>query len=234
MPGSRLLGHQPRASGYQRGARLPRALSLGSPEEAEEPSDLATSEAVTLFVEQARAQAATFALTADTAALVGAVCRRLDGVPLAIELATARLSSMSLVDLHDRLDQRFRLLTGGSRTALPRQQTLKALVDWSYDLLNGFEQAVLRRLSVFVGGFELTMAEQVCGFGEVEVLDVAGLVRSFDKSLVQADVTEATVRYRLLETIRQYSADDLLSRDESEIVTTRNAHADVFLALAEG
>ena len=217
------------------GERVFRVPSLSvPPDDAEEPSELAASEAVALFVERARAQTATFALTAETATLVGAVCRRLDGVPLAIELATARLSSMSLVDLHDRLDQRFRLLTGGSRTALPRQQTLRALVDWSYDLLNGFEQAVLRRLSVFVGGFELTMAEEVCGFGDVEILNVADLVGSLvDKSLVQADVTEASVRYRLLETIRQYAAEDLLRHDQSEITTTRNAHADFFLSLAE-
>lgn len=217
------------------GERVFRVPSLSVPrEDAEAPSELAASEAVTLFVERARAQAAHFSLTAGTAALVGAICRRLDGVPLAIELATARLSAMSLVDLHDRLDQRFRLLTGGSRTALPRQQTLRALVDWSYDLLNGSEQAVLRRLSVFVGGFELAMAEAVCGFGDVESLDVADLVGSLvDKSLVQAEITEATIRYRLLETIRQYAAEDLLRHDGSEIVATRDAHAQVFLSLAE-
>ena len=212
--------------------RVP-SLSL-PPEDTAEPSELAASDAVTLFVERARSQGVGFALT-DDAVLVGAICRRLDGVPLAIELATGRLRSMSLVDLNKRLDERFRLLTGGSRTALPRQQTLRAMVDWSYDLLNGFEQAVLRRASVFVGGFELEAAESVCGFGEVEGVNVADLVGSLvDKSLVMADTSTTPVRYQLLETIRQYAAEKLVEvsvGDEAE--RARSAHAQLFLSFAE-
>ena len=212
--------------------RVP-SLSL-PPEGAGALSELAASEAVALFVERAGSQATDFVLTADTAPLVTAICRRLDGVPLALELATARLRSMSLTDLHERLDHRFRLLTGGSRTALPRQQTLRAMIDWSYDLLNEFECAVLRRLSVFAGGFELSAAEAVCGSGEVDGPLVADLLGSLvDKSLVQAESSQTTVRYRLLETIRQYAAEELLHCGESEARAARVAHAKVFLAMAE-
>jgi predicted ATPase/DNA-binding SARP family transcriptional activator len=218
--------------------RVP-SLSL-PPDDVEAPSDLDGSGAVTLFMERARAQAGGFtqtggfSLTDDTAVLVGAICRRLDGVPLALELAAARLRSMSLVHLHDRLDERFRVLTGGSRTALPRQQTLRALIDWSHDLLNGFERAVLRRLSVFVGGFELEAAEAVCGFGDVEDVDVADLLGSLvDKSLVQAEATGRTVRYRLLETIHQYATEKLLDDGPAEDHEAKSRHAEVFLALAE-
>ena len=113
----------------------------------------------------------------ETVPVIVSICRRLDGLPLAIELAAARLRSLSLNGLHDRLDQRFRLLTGGSRTALARQQTLRATVDWSYSLLNGAEQTLLRRLSVFAETFDLDAAEAVCGFGDIEVFDVAELAR---------------------------------------------------------
>ena len=123
-------------------------------------------------------RASAWPLDEQTAPLVVSVCRRLDGMPLAIELAAARLRTMSLASLHDRLDQRFRLLTGGSRTALERQQTLRATVDWSYSLLNGAEQLLLRRLPVFAESFDLDAAEAVCGFGDLEVLDVAGLLGS--------------------------------------------------------
>ena len=119
---------------------------------------------------RARAHDSSFALEDSVAPLVASVCRRLDGIPLAIELAASRLSSMSLEDLHDRLDQRFRLLTGGSRNALPRQQTLGAMVAWSYDLLTEPEREVLGRLSVFVGGFNLQAAEAVCDNGRCRSL----------------------------------------------------------------
>ncbi len=212
------------------GERVFRVPSLTVPAEgAEELSDLATSGAATLFVERARTLATGFILNDEAAPVVGAICRRLDGMPLAIELAAARLRSMSLSQLNDRLDQRFRLLTGGSRTALPRQQTLRAMVDWSYDLLNGFEQAVLRRMSVFVGGFELEAAEFVCGFGDIEDFDVSGLLGSLvDKSLVVADTSATTARYRLLETIRQYAAEKLLEMDE-EAAGAHEAHATYYV-----
>ncbi len=140
--------------------RVP-SLSL-PPEQVDDRTDLSGSGAVALFVERATAQAPGFELTDDDAPLVAAICRRLDGVPLALELATARLRSMSLAKLHDRLEHRFGLLTGGSRVALPRQQTLQGLVDWSFDLLTGPEQALFRRTSVFVDGFDLEAAEGVC------------------------------------------------------------------------
>ena len=211
-----------------------RVPSLTVPAEgAEELSDLAASGAATLFVERARTLATGFILTDEAAPVVGAICRRLDGMPLAIELAAARLRSMSLSQLNDRLDQRFRLLTGGSRTALPRQQTLRAMVDWSYDLLNGFEQAVLRRMSVFVGGFELEAAEFVCGFGDIEDFDVSGLLGSLvDKSLVVADTSATTARYRLLETIRQYGAEKLVGMDE-EAAGAHEAHATYYVGYVQ-
>ena len=141
----------------------------------------------------------------EDAPLVSSICKRLDGIPLALELAAARLSSMSLSQLHERLDQRFRLLTGGSRNVMARQQTLQALVDWSYGLLSPAEQSVLRRLSVFVGGFTLEAAEAVCSSELVDEFDVANVLHSLvAKSLVVADQGHRSVRFRLLETIRQY------------------------------
>ncbi len=135
-----------------------------------------SSDAVALFIDRARAQGTGLTLDEQTAPLVVSICRRLDGLPLAIELAAARLRSLSLSALHDRLDQRFRLLTGGSRTALARQQTLKATVEWSYSLLNRAEQLLLQRLPVFAETFDLDAAEAVCGFGDIKAPDVTGLL----------------------------------------------------------
>ena len=169
-----------------------------------------SSDAVALFVDRARAQGAGLTVDEETLPVIVSVCRRLDGLPLAIELAAARLRSLSLNGLHDRLDQRFRLLTGGSRTALARQQTLRATVDWSYSLLNGAEQSLLRRLSMFAETFDLDAAEAVCGFGDIEPFDVAELLGALvDKSLVVAEPAGGTLRYRLLETIRQFAAEHL-------------------------
>ena len=170
----------------------------------------------------------------QTTPLVVSVCRRLDGMPLAIELAAARLRSMSLSELHDRLDQRFRLLTGGSRTALERQQTLRATVGWSYSLLTGAEQVLLARLSVFAGGFALDAAEAVCGSGDVDVLEVADLLGSLvDKSLVVAEHAGQTLRYRLLETIRLFAAERLAEAGGDEAAAVAAAHCAHFLAVAE-
>jgi predicted ATPase/class 3 adenylate cyclase len=196
---------------------------------AAEPSD-----AVTLFVERAREQGTSLAVDEETGPLVASICRRLDGMPLAIELAAARLRSLSLAGLRDRLDQRFRLLTGGSRTALPRQQTLRATVEWSHSLLTGAEQVLLRRLSVFAESFDLDAAEAVCGFGDVEAFDVAGLLGSLvDKSLVVAEPAGAALRYRLLETIRQFAAERLADAGADEAAAVEVAHRGHFLALAE-
>ena len=188
-----------------------------------------------MFTERARAHDDTFALDDSVASLVGSICRRLDGVPLAIELAAARLASMSLVHLNERLDQRFRLLTGGARNAVARQRTLQAAVDWSFELLSSPEQAVLARLSVFVGGFELDAAEAVCGGGEVELFEVADLLGSLvQKSLVVAERSSGSLRYRLLETTRQYAADQLVATTGAPGVRrVQQAHASFYLQLAE-
>jgi len=212
--------------------RVP-SLSLPGTNEDEMPVTGA-SDAVALFIDRARAQGVDLGLSSETLPLVVSICRRLDGMPLAIELAAARLRSLSLTNLNDRLDQRFRLLTGGSRSAMPRQQTLRATVEWSYSLLNEPEQSVLRRLSVFVEGFDLDAAEAVCSLGDIDEFDVTDLLGSLvDKSLV---VTEpggsGTVRYRLLETIRQFSAERLVERDEQEAAAVSTAHCSYFLSLA--
>jgi tetratricopeptide (TPR) repeat protein len=170
-----------------------------------------SSDAVALFVDRAAEQGVPLVVDARTAPLLVSICRRLDGMPLAIELAAARLRSLSLSELHDRLDQRFRLLTGGSRAALARQQTLQAAIDWSYSLLGEAERRLLRRLSVFAEGFDLRAAEAVCGFRPIDPLEVLELLGSLvDKSLVQAEQTGQTLRYRLLETIRQFAAERLV------------------------
>jgi predicted ATPase/class 3 adenylate cyclase/DNA-binding CsgD family transcriptional regulator len=195
---------------------------------------LAAFESVQLFAERAVTYRQGFALDHADAAAVAAVCVRLDGIPLAIELAAARLGSLSVPEISSRLDQRFRLLTGGSRTALPRHQTLRALIDWSYDLLNPAEQTVLDRLSVFAGGWTLAAAEAVTSAGDAaewQVLDqLAALV---DKSLVLAEESRGSTRYRLLETVRAYAAERLARRPGSDLDETRAAHRDHYLALVE-
>ena len=216
------------------GERVYRVRSLSLPaDDVEGVQDLEGSDAVELFVARARAKDSTFELTDSVAPLVASVCRRLDGIPLAIELAASRLSSMSLEDLHGRLDQRFRLLTGGSRNALPRQQTLGATVAWSYDLLTDPERDLLRRLSVFVGGFDLQGAEAVCAGGGFESFDVADILSSLvNKSLVTAERISTSLRYRLLETIRQYAADQLIeSGGGVDSARTRQLHAEHYLQM---
>jgi predicted ATPase/class 3 adenylate cyclase len=213
--------------------RVP-SLSL-PPSDAEGVDVIAASDAVELFLDRAQAQDPGFVLDEASAPLVALVCRRLDGIPLALELAAARLSSMSLQQVSDRLDQRFRLLTGGSRNAMPRQQTLQAAVDWSFGLLTDPERDVLRRLSVFAGGFELEAAEVICAADSVDAFGVLDLVSSLvSKSLVVAERTPESVRYRMLETIRQYAALELLrSCGEDEVVACRDRHADYFMRLAD-
>jgi len=197
------------------------------------PGRLATFESVQLFAERAVMYRQGFALDDANAAAVASVCIRLDGIPLALELAAARLGSLSVPEIGSRLDQRFRLLTGGSRTALPRHQTLRALIDWSYDLLNPEEQMLLGRLSVFAGSWTLAAAEAVTARGDTggwQVLDqLAALV---DKSLVQAEEIHGSTRYRLLETVRQYAA-ERLALQPAELAGTQAAHRDHYLILVE-
>jgi predicted ATPase/class 3 adenylate cyclase len=218
------------------GERVYRVASLSlPPPDAQSAEDLAASDAARLFVDRARAQDPGFAPGDALAPLVASVCRRLDGIPLALELAAARLSSMSLTQLSDRLDQRFRLLTGGSRNVMPRQQTLQATVDWSFSLLSEPERETLRRLAVFAGGFELEAAEAVCATEQVDAFGVMDLISSLvDKSLVVADRTPASVRYRMLETIRQYCAQELLrAGGEAEVLRVRDEHAAFYVQLAQ-
>jgi predicted ATPase/DNA-binding SARP family transcriptional activator len=186
--------------------------------------------AVRLFADRAAAASAGFLLDEDTVAGVVEVCRRVDGLPLAIELAAARLRSMTLPQLAARLDDRFRLLTGGSRTAMPRQRTLRAVVDWSWDLLDERERALLRRLAVFSGPVTLETAELVCAGGVLAASEVFDLLCALvDKSLLQITSGESA-RYRLLETIREYGLERL--REAGELEQLRETHSRHFAELA--
>ena len=202
------------------------------------PADAATmqqSEAVRLFVERAGAAMPSFTLTNRNAGAVAQICRRLDGIPLALELAAARVRALSAEQLAARLDDlvvgrrgagtgdRFRLLTGGSRAALPRQQTLRAAIDWSYDLLSDPERQLLRRLSVCAGGWTLEAAEEVCAGDGLAADEVFALLLNLvDKSLVVADPEGVEARYRLLETLRRYGAERLREAGEEAAVRTRH------------
>ena len=193
------------------GERVYRVPSMGTPADGDDAGAIRASEAVRLFEDRAAAQGAPLAWDEPAAEVVGRICRRLDGIPLALELAAARLRVMSAAELDARLDDRFSLLTGGSRAALPRQQTLRAMVNWSWELLTGAERAVLARLSVFAGGFGLAAAEAVAAGPDVPAAEVLGQLGALvDKSLVQFDDTgTGPGRYRLLETVRQYAAGQL-------------------------
>ncbi len=198
------------------------------------PDRLAAFESVQLFAEHAALQRRGFTVDDANAAAVAAICVRLDGIPLALELAAARLGSLSASEINARLDQRFRLLTTGNRTALPRHQTLRALIDWSYDLLSSEEEIVFDRLSVFAGGWTLDAAEAVASGGDVlewQVLDLLAALVS--KSLVQADVIHGSTRYRLLETVRHYASERLALRVGSNLRDVRVAHRDHYLSLVE-
>lgn len=190
-------------------------------------------EAVRLFIERATAALPAFTVTNPNAPAVAQICHRLDGIPLAIELAAARVKVLSVEQMLARLEDRFRLLTGGSRAALPRHQTLRAAVDWSYALLSEPERTLFNQLSVFAGGWTLEAAEAICageGIEEYEVLDL--LSRLVDKSLVVAEEgADGEVRYRLLETLRQYGHERLLASGEAS--GTPQKHAAFCLALVE-
>ena len=211
-----------------------RVPSLAVPDPRRLPSfaALAKENAVRLFVERATFAAPEFSLTERNATAVVQICHRLDGIPLAIELAAGRVKGMSVEQIASRLDDRFRLLTGGSRTALPRHQTLRAAMDWSYGLLSEAEQVLLQRLAVFVGGWTLEAAEAVCSGEAIDSADVLDLLmRLVDKSMVLTEALNGQTRYRFLETVRQYSLEKLLETDETERV--RERHQDWFLHLAE-
>ena len=201
--------------------------------DAAAPSTLETlmrSEAVQLFVERAVAAQPSFRLTAQNAARVVEICSRLDGIPLAIELAAARIRAVPMDVIAARLDDRFRLLSSGDRAALPRQQTLRALIDWSYDLLSEAERTLFRRLCVFAGGFTLEAAETVTPDDRFEAADVLDLLAHLvEKSLVVLDATGE--RYHMLETVRQYAAARLEAAGEA--AATRDRHLRYYVALVE-
>ncbi|MDM0115972.1 tetratricopeptide repeat protein [Variovorax sp. J22R133] len=188
-------------------------------------------EAARLFVDRARLQRPGFEVTGNDAAALASICRRLDGIALAIELAAPRVRVMSLQELSRRLDDRFGMLTGGSRTALPRHRTLRSLIDWSHELLDEPEKALLRRASVFAGGWTLQAAGQVCSgasVGHAEVLDL--LTSLTDKNLVLAETQGDDTRFSLLETVRHYAQDRLRESGEEEAM--RDRHVDFFLDMA--
>jgi predicted ATPase/class 3 adenylate cyclase len=223
-PGVRVLATSREGLGVS-GERILVVRSLGLPDPhglAGSPTDEA--DAVRLFCDRAASARDGFVLGPDNFDAVAQTCARLDGIPLAIELAAARVRMMTPGEIAGRLDERFRLLTGGARTAVERHQTLRQAVDWSYDLLAPREREVLNRLGVFAGGFTLDAAESVAAGGGIETFDVLeGLGQLVDKSLVVADVTPAGTRYRLLETIRQYALERL--DDAGATDTARRRHA---------
>jgi predicted ATPase/DNA-binding SARP family transcriptional activator len=208
-----------------------RVPSLSLPDRDDLPAaDLAAYEAVQLFIERARAAAPRFTLTDRDVAAVARICRRLDGIPLALELAAARLASLSAEVLAARLDDRFTLLAGGNRTALPRQQTLRATIEWSVGLLSAMDRLLLQRLAVFAGSWTLEAAEAVCagaGLPQRAVLDRLGNLVA--RSMVQVDEAEKDLRYRLLESIRAFAQE--LGEAEGEMARTQALHLNWCLAL---
>lgn len=195
------------------------------------PGEAAASPAVRLLRDRAGAVRKDLEADEQTLSTMVRVCRALDGMPLAIELAAARLRTMSINQLANRLDDRFRLLTSGSRTALPRHRTLRAVVDWSWELLTDAERAVLRRLSVFSGGASLEAAERVCAGDAVEQDDVLELLTSLAEKSLLVSEGDGAPRYRMISTIREYAADRLAEAGESDLA--RQAHLAYFTELAE-
>jgi predicted ATPase len=197
-----------------------------------DPEVVGQAEAVRLFCDRAAAANADFALTARNSTPVAQLCRRLDGIPLAIELAAARVRSLPPEELVARLDQRFKLLTRGSRASLARHQTLRNAIDWSYELLGEPEQIALPRTSVFAGSFDLSAAEAVVSGGDIDSGDVVDLLTQLvDKSLLDVDPAAGGIRYRLLETIRQYAQERL--EVSGEMAALRSRHLTYYMALAE-
>jgi predicted ATPase/DNA-binding SARP family transcriptional activator len=206
--------------------RVP-SLSLPVSQQLSNLDALSQNDCVHLFVDRALAAYPPFRFKEKNAPAIADICRRLDGIPLALELAAARVAVFSPEEIAARLDDRFRLLTGGSRTALERHQTLRALIDWSHDLLADAERGLFRQLSVFAGGWTFEAAEAVCS--ELNVLNL--LTQLVNKSLVMVEEQAEGTRYRLPETIRQYARDKLFESGEAEQV--RDRHLDFFLRFAE-
>jgi len=209
-----------------------RVPSLSVPE-GDTDEAILTCEAVRLFVDRARLQRPTFEVTHADAASLAIICRRLDGIALAIELAAPRVRMMTLEELSQRIEDRFQVLTDGSRAALPRHRTLRSLIDWSHALLSPPERAMLRRASVFAGGWTLAAAEQVCRGQDIDSGDGMHLLTSLlDKSLVDAATHQDETRFRMLETVHHYARDQL--RDSGEEAQARDRHASYLIGLAAG
>ena len=210
--------------------RVP-SLSLPEARDDTTPHDARSFEAMRLFIERAKLHCPAFDVTDNDAAALALICRRLDGIALAIELAAPRVRVMSLQELSQRIDDRFGVLTGGSRTALPRHRTLRALIDWSHELLGDADKAVLRRASVFTGGWTLDAAERVCSGGAVEPAAVLDVLTSLaDKNLVAVETDGSLGRFSMLETVRHYARDRLRESGEQESVC--DSHLEFFLGMA--
>jgi len=210
------------------------SLSLPDPKHLPVIEQLSQYEAVRLFIDRASLVSPHFDVDKENAPAIAQICYRLGGIPLAIELAAARVKMMSVEQISARLDDRFRLLTGGARTALPRQQTLRALIDWSYDILTENERLLLRRLSAFAGGWTLEAAEEVCagnGIDSYEILDLLSQLVNKSLVIVIEHSQSGETRYRMLETIRQYTREKLLETGGSEII--RDRHLAYFVKLTE-
>ena len=208
---------------------------LNIPDPKSDLSTLMDSESGRLFVERASTASTSFSLTQANASTIAQICLRLDGIPLALELAAARVKMMTVDEIAKRLDDRFRLLKGGARTAIPRQQTLRSMIDWSYNLLSEQEKILFRRLAVFVGGWTLEAAESVCGGeggGGLESNQILDLMSQLvNKSLILVETRRAESRYHFLETIRQYALEQLSEAEESS--SMRANHLAYFVNLAE-
>ena len=213
--------------------RVP-SLPFPDPKHLSSLEEIEKCESVQLFIERIRTFAPSFALTEKNAPAVAQICSHLDGIPLALELAAARVKVMSVEQMASRLGDIFNLLTSGNRTALPRQQTLRALIEWSYDLLSDSEKNLFRKLAAFSGGWSLEAAESICSVGQDGILphDVLDdLARLVDKSLVVKDEHDGEARFHMLETIRQYAEFKMFASEEVEEV--KNRHRDWFMQLAE-
>jgi non-specific serine/threonine protein kinase len=209
--------------------RVP-SLAIPSGQDLRSFEKVAASPSVRLFVDRAASVVPDFKLTPKNAPAIVKVCQRLDGIPLALELAAARVKTISPDEIALRLGDRFRLLTGGSRTALPRHQTLRAAIDWSYHLLGGLEGVLFRRLSLFCGSFSLEAAESVCEDSELQSMDILDCIcRLVDKSLLILEQSEGSARYRMLETIREYAFERL--KESGEVGTLRTQFMQFFLGV---
>ena len=249
-PNLKIMASSREALGVKGEASYP-VPSLSLPDIKHLPAieQLSQYEAVRLFIDRALLVAPHFVVDKDNAPFIAQICFRLDGIPLAIELAAARVKMLSIEQISKRLDDRFRLLTGGARTALPRQQTLRALIDWSYDLLSENERLLLRRLSVFMGGWTLEAAEEVCGDSDqssgtanplgdtdrrlpvADILDLLTQLVNKSLVLVSEHTQSGEMRYRMLETIRQYAREKNFEASRSEGI--RDKHLSYFAKLAE-